>query len=303
MNQDPGFKPFDSSITGHSGCLLELSLTQNDIPVYVKKSTRDSSYLTRLHNQAKKQIEFSELNRIPCFVTPRINKMEFGHSFGYFIMEYSHSLDFVEFFTTATKEDVHLFVQNIIQLLEQYIQMSAFQKMDRTILTDKVLDLSSRINHSPLLEPDFKAKVSYLLKQQLDMSKDYGEIPVGYCHGDLTFSNMLFKQSGGKIVLIDFLDSFIESPIQDMVKLRQDTRYYWSINRLNKDKYDEMKIKIVLEYIDAQLDSYFTRYQFYNDWYNFFQLINFSRIIPYVKEKKIMDYVKEKISKMEEELF
>ena len=48
-------------------------------------------------------------------------------------------------------------------------------------------------------------------------------IPVGTCHGDLTFSNILFN--GNNYYLIDFLDSFIESPLLDIVKLRQDTAW------------------------------------------------------------------------------
>ena len=43
------------------------------------------------------------------------------------------------------------------------------------------------------------------------------EIPMGKCHGDLTFSNILFN--GNNYYLIDFLDSFIESPLLDLVKI------------------------------------------------------------------------------------
>ena len=41
------------------------------------------------------------------------------------------------------------------------------------------------------------------------------------CHGDLTLSNLIFKNN--EIYCIDFLDSFIDSPIIDLVKLKQDS--------------------------------------------------------------------------------
>jgi thiamine kinase-like enzyme len=65
-------------------------------------------------------------------------------------------------------------------------------------------------------------------------------IPVGICHGDLTLSNILFRghvaptphtpdeelrrramaSSGGEwVILIDFLDNFVESPLADLAKV------------------------------------------------------------------------------------
>ena len=41
------------------------------------------------------------------------------------------------------------------------------------------------------------------------------ELPEGFCHGDLTLSNLLFNNDD--IVIIDFLDTFLDSTIQDIV--------------------------------------------------------------------------------------
>ncbi len=65
-------------------------------------------------------------------------------------------------------------------------------------------------------------------------------MPVGICHGDLTFSNMLFN--GNNYYLIDFLDSFVESPLLDIVKLRQDSAYLWSQLMYIHD-YDKIRLK------------------------------------------------------------
>ena len=39
---------------------------------------------------------------------------------------------------------------------------------------------------------------------------------------------MIFQHGGERIVLIDFLDSYIEAPILDVAKLLQDTRAGWT---------------------------------------------------------------------------
>lgn len=57
-------------------------------------------------------------------------------------------------------------------------------------------------------------------------------VPVGPCHGDLTLNNIIFNAADG-ITLIDFLDTFLESPLQDVAKILQDYRFGWSLRQAN----------------------------------------------------------------------
>ena len=108
-------------------------------------------------------------------------------------------------------------------------------------------------------------------------------IPVGPCHGDLTLSNILFKKES--LHLIDFLDVFVESPLQDMVKIRQDTRHLWSLGQYS-GTYDYVKLRLALEYLDDRFDHYFRKHRFYRSYYLPFQILNLLRIFPYcVKEE------------------
>ena len=107
------------------------------------------------------------------------------------------------------------------------------------------------------------------------------EIPVGKCHGDLTFSNILFSRKD--IYFIDFLDSFVESPLLDVVKLRQDTSIQWILS-MNKEKYDFNKIKIAFFEIDKEINTYFLQYKWYEKFYKMFQIINILRVIVYVED-------------------
>lgn len=114
-------------------------------------------------------------------------------------------------------------------------------------------------------------------------------IPVGVCHGDLTFSNVLF--CGQQYCLIDFLDSFIETPLQDIVKLRQDSQYLWSC-LMYQQPYDALRLKLISEYVDGWLDTHFSQYDWYKAHYDVLQLMNMLRILPYAKEEKVVEYLK-----------
>ena len=114
-------------------------------------------------------------------------------------------------------------------------------------------------------------------------------LPIGVCHGDLTLSNILF--SSNKYYLIDFLDSFIETPIQDIVKLRQDTSLFWSLQMYDR-AYDKIRIETVFDYIDAAINDHFSSTcECYNNSYNYIQLINILRIVPYAKSQSVAEYL------------
>ena len=88
--------------------------------------------------------------------------------------------------------------------------------------------------------------------------------------------------------------------MQDIVKLRQDTKHKWSLN-LYKNSYDKTKINIILDILDKKVEQYFKTFDFYKSYYTFFQKINLFRIMPYVKNKKIMSYLIKEILKLKNE--
>ena len=120
-------------------------------------------------------------------------------------------------------------------------------------------------------------------------------LPVGRCHGDLTFSNILFSKSN--FYLIDFLDSFIETPLMDIVKLRQDSAYGWS-KLMFAGTFDQTRLQIVSKRIDDGLQNRFSKYDWYKKYYQCFQLMNFLRILQYAKEEKVIVYLLEVINQL-----
>ena len=121
------------------------------------------------------------------------------------------------------------------------------------------------------------------------------EIPFGKCHGDLTFSNILFN--GNNYYLIDFLDSFIESPLLDIVKIRQDSQFEWS-RLMYEGEVDLVRLSIISRKIDKEIAAYYSQYEWYRKYYHVFQLMNFLRILQYAKKEKVILYLKNVIKSM-----
>lgn len=100
------------------------------------------------------------------------------------------------------------------------------------------------------------------------------------------FDILKYPFNGNNYYLIDFLDSFIESPIMDMVKLRQDTAYLWS-PLMYTGSYDKTRLNIICNKVDSELDCCFKKYEWYRKYYHIFQLLNFLRILQYAHEEKL----------------
>jgi len=104
-------------------------------------------------------------------------------------------------------------------------------------------------------------------------------IPVGDCHGDLTMSNIIFSGSES-IYLIDFLPSFIETPLWDIVKLEQDLIMGWSYRYMKSA--NKITAKIVF---DKCIPNQFKLIK--SQWSvqtKLLSALNLARIVPYVND-------------------
>lgn len=276
-------------IPGLSGCRVEV--VQKDNAVYVRKSAEDVQYRERLKKQAAKQRYFHQTNTLPYILIPEVVE-EHDEIDGYsFDMPFFRSQDYVSFFQEATKQAVDAIAANLLAYLEHNIQSSPEAEIPRECLRAKYDEVRERTADNAILrelrDDDIWKETAPIfagLPRTLKM-------PVGRCHGDLTFSNILINRSDKKLVLVDWLDNFIETPLQDMVKLRQDTKYGWSL-ALCQTPCDKTKILLIMAYLDKLMDEHFRRYPFYRSYYLPFQTLNFLRILPYAKERALVSYVK-----------
>lgn len=105
------------------------------------------------------------------------------------------------------------------------------------------------------------------------------DVPLGPCHGDLTLSNLIFDPLSG-VTLIDFLDTFLESPLQDVAKLKQDFVYGWSFRRDPVSL--GVKAEILCRYHLPQAIPQIER--MYPTQVRVMTLMSLARIAPYVRD-------------------
>ncbi len=197
------------NLVGHSGCSLRI---END---KVVKTSPDINYNKRLYDQFLKQDKFYS-NKI---FTPKIYKSYYDDDGLFtFVMQYIRGQSF----------NYHLikkpFAESLIllEILLDYIKSNLLNS-DDFISNDVIL---KKLNHISKKEKIDDVILNFLI-QKIPILK----IKKGYCHGDFTFENILI--SSNKIYLIDFLDSYVQSPLQDISKLYQDFYSLWSFRNMN----------------------------------------------------------------------
>ena len=104
---------------------------------------------------------------------------------------------------------------SLSMLINKNFEDSSIQNINTSIFIKKIERIiSSVIGKNLIIERLNMIKKEFLKDKSL-------LIPIGPCHGDLTLSNIIISRSGA-INLIDFLPTFIESPLWDIVKIYQD---------------------------------------------------------------------------------
>lgn len=280
-------------VKGHSGC--QIDIVNDGSNLYIYKSTHDPKYIERLYLQAKKQKEASQIEYQHIRI-PEIFDIDKTEDHLIIKMEYVYSKNYVDYFEDAGFDNISYFVKALKIFVNAEIASSPLQMVDTQVVKDKFEDVCKKCYANEHIKDDKEVQqileacspVFSALPQQI-------EIPMGKCHGDLTFSNILFN--GNNYYLIDFLDSFIESPLLDLVKIRQDSQYEWS-RLMYEGDVDMVRLSIISHKIDHEIEVYYSQYQWYRDYYHVFQLMNFLRILQYAKEEKVITYLKNVIKSM-----
>ena len=55
-----------------------------------------------------------------------------------------------------------------------------------------------------------------------------------------------------------------------------------------------------MKFLDSYIEDYFSKYDFYREYYLIFQQINLLRIVPYAKDEKIVNYLLNELKKLGE---
>lgn len=282
------------NVKGHSGCSVNILNDVNGL--YIEKTTFDKKYTRRLKLQAEKQDNAAKL-KYQHIRIPEIYEINQGNDFFTIKMEYIYSRNFIEHFEQSGFEQINYFIKALCGFVEAEIAESVIENCSVKVFIEKYKSVKKELNNNCFVKENYninkllkKIDIEFLKMPEL-------VIPIGTCHGDLTFSNILFN--GNNYYLIDFLDSFIETPLMDIVKIRQDSKYLWSQLMYTKN-FDKVRLNIISRKIDKEIDAFFSKYEWYNIFYKPFQIMNLLRILQYAREEEIVKYL---LNAIEETLY
>ena len=246
---------------GISGCNIQL--IENSI---VRKVSPSIEYNDRLKSQMEKQLYFNMPISVDITV-PNVLANGYINDLFYFDMEYINGVLFNEMFHRISIKEL----DEYFQILRRYLNRPNYLYYDKieleNIIVNKLLSLKS------------KSQYKKLIKWVLNNIHIEKTLVKGYCHGDLTFSNILFLP--GQFCFLDFLDSYIESPIMDFVKLKQDLYYGWYLNFLPMDEIYLARSKQIFKYMWKRIEEEWSEI-INTELFHILDVINYLRIEPYI---------------------
>jgi hypothetical protein len=260
-------------LSGHSGC--KIYLLEEGPNIYVRKYSASVNYNERFLNQINKQSSFEYLN----IKSPKILKQYYENGLLGCDMEFIRGYQFNEWYYLIPSKELDSIVDSLLMFIScNYKNSTCINK--HTEIHEKIDSLNNSI---------------YIPKKVLDFIKnvDYSNVPVGLCHGDLTFENIIIDNEKN-IFLIDFLDSFIESPLIDIGKLYQETHLLWSFRNSNS-KMNNIHRNIIFQ---DKLNDLIKENNIDKDLVKSFTISTILRILPYSKENRITNLIYEYLNKI-----
>lgn len=242
---------------GRSGC--NFYLDSNGI--VLRKVSREPEYNDRLFSQYLKQFKFEDIHN---FSTPKPYQFNKSEQLYYFDMEYIHGKTFNSFCLDSNVDQILGFCNSLESFLNNNIKNSVVSDINFDKLKVKLNNIHK------LSEFDLNLYIKFLIDSPIE------SLLIGKDHGDFTMSNIIFSD---KYYLIDFLDNPYETPLNDLVKIKQDTEHNFYFNLLGKM---DTKVKICLDYINNRLNKEFY-YIIESPEFIWLSIFNLLRVLPYLK--------------------
>ena len=210
---------FIKTLQGHSGC--EVLLLRINDELVVRKISPSKEYNKRIDKQKIKQESFKSC----LFKAPTVYQIGEVNKRKYFDMQFVNGQTYSNFIEHSNQKSIMEIYKKIFDFvdknnyIDESIESAVLEKIER-------MDIQHKHN----------------IYKDYCMDFDWSKINKSYCHGDLTFENIIVSNS--EIYLIDFLDSFVDSKIIDYSKMLQDILLGWSW----RDKKSKPYIKLISMY-------------------------------------------------------
>jgi thiamine kinase-like enzyme len=185
----------------------------------------------------------------------------------------------------ATRNIGHMLSTSLSALIYSELEDSREEIIETLLFREKLASVSDATH-----DPDMKRLINTCL-DVVDTFPNELRFPMGNCHGDLTLSNVIIDPNSG-ITLIDFQDTFLETPLQDIAKLKQDFIYGWTYRDISPPLSINAEIFCRHHFPKAivQIEG------IYPKQLQLLTIMALARIAPYVKDIKTNAWLFKKIN-------
>ena len=239
---------FIKELQGHSGCKVVLLRKNNKL--IVRKISPSKDYDKRINNQRIKQENFKS----HVFKAPRVYQNGIINKRKYFDMEFINGQTYNSFIEHADQKTA-------VELYKKIFDFADKNNYINESVENQVLNKIENMNVGN----------KYNIWKDYCLDFDWSKINKSYCHGDLTFENIIVSSS--EIYFIDFLDSFVDSKIIDYSKILQDVILGWSWRQKKSKPY--IKLICMYEHMVENISS--TEFEASKRML----VLNMLRILPY----------------------
>lgn len=312
------------TIPGYSGC--QTKLFRRGDSYLIEKSTEDPNYVPRLLKQRDKQIEFFHSNKLPEVIVPQVlytrktvveedpqydsatrcvtSKSSVIHCT--VAMNFLHHTDALTFLNKASVGKIRQFTNILLKIMDQYTSLCSVAAVSvEKVFISKLDDIARVVARNECINASVQRRVCEdIITNAKKLFREHGEeilLPIGACHGDLTLSNILIRDDSSSlsVVLIDFLDNFVESPLADLAKLNQDLAYGWTLrlmtaseNKKEGDRhFNALSLFTVFKSIREVLETRYSEFSWYRNFFHLMALMNQLRVLQYSKDPSATDYL------------
>lgn len=202
------------------------------------------------------------------------------------LMPYVEGMTGNRFPVLATRSAAQNLSMSLSTLLYFELNKSRDERVPMSLFIDKLASISVAT-----CDTELKYQVDNCL-QVVDKLPTELSFPIGPCHGDLTLGNLILDASLG-LTLIDFLYTYLETPLQDVAKLKQDLVYGWSFRKDSSAMRIKAEIFCRFNYPQAMVQIE----RMYPVQIQLLTLMSLARIAPYVKDKITKQWVTNSLTK------
>jgi len=264
----------------------------------IVKSSSEMLPSQRLRAQCDKQRLYN--SPVSCFKVADITSVSDQSESFSFTMPWYKGDPVVIFVDKARPAQIEDFSKDLLSFISESLRAAVSKVVPFELVQEKSKNASEKAllkhggSHGTL-----ESLVQYHL-QSLQAHRRGFLLPLGPCHGDLTFSNMLFPRNRREYILIDFLDVYFESPVHDICKIRQETKLRWSSILVDGSiGHDRGKYSLIMKKIDGTLETYVKSLDLY-PLLTIFECQNLLRILAYSDSNSIASAVIKRMQSLKE---